>query len=309
MSVDTLFQSAEEALERLPLTVWILMDRLDVAFAESVGLEANALRALFKVYLDLLGKDHIKLKIFLRTDIWRRITGDQGFREASHITKHITIKWDKPSLVNLVIRRAVQSAVLLRYVGLDAAAALGENQSDFLDKLFPEQVEVGPNKPKTFDWILGRTTDGTGQNAPRELIHFLNVTRNEEIRRLELGSLETESQSLFSRTAIKNALPEVSKVRLEQTLYAEYPDLRSLVMKLEREKTLQKPASLATLWQVGEIRAIALAEQLVEVGFFQRRGSKEAPEYWVPFLYRPALSMVQGAAEVQEMEEGGFISS
>ena len=37
--------------------------------------------------------------------------------------------------------------------------------------------------------------------------------------------------------------------------------------------------------------------QLAEIGFFQKKGPKEDPEYWVPFLYRPALEMVQGAAE------------
>ena len=35
VSVDSLFDSADKALGKLPLTVWILMDRLDVAFAES----------------------------------------------------------------------------------------------------------------------------------------------------------------------------------------------------------------------------------------------------------------------------------
>jgi len=298
ISVDSLFESANRALAELPLTVWVLMDRLDVAFAESPNLEANALRALFKVYLDLLGREQVRIKIFLRTDIWGRITRDQGFREASHITRHITIKWDRPSLTNLAIRRAVQSPTLLNYVSIEKEAALGDGQPAFLDRLFPDQVEVGPNKPKTsFDWILGRTSDGTGQNAPRELIHFLNATRDEEIKRLELGNVDTESQTVFSRTAIKNALPEVSKVRLEQTLFAEYPDLRPYVLKLEREKTLQHPESLAGHWGISDEKAILVAEQLVEVGFFERRGSKESPEYWVPFLYRPALSMVQGAAE------------
>lgn len=298
VSVDSLFDTANKALAQVKVTVWILMDRLDVAFAETADLEANALRALFKVYLDLLGRDHIKLKIFLRTDIWRRITRDQGFREASHITRHITIKWDKPSLLNLAIRRAVQSPTLLDYAGVKLESVLGDGQQLFLDRLLPDQVEVGPNKPKTaFDWILGRTSDGTGDNAPRELIHFLNVTRDEEIRRLELGNADAESQSLFSRTAIKNALPEVSKVRLDQTLFAEYPDLRNFVIKLEGEKTLQRPQSLAQVWGLDEATAISIADQLVEIGFFERRGSKEAPEYWVPFIYRPALSMVQGAAE------------
>ena len=38
------------------------------------------------------------------------------------------------------------------------------------------------------------------------------------------------------------------------------------------------------------------ADELVAIGFFERRGSKNAPEYWVPFLYRDSLSIVQGSA-------------
>ncbi len=54
--------------------------RVDIAFAESAEFEANALRALFKVYLDMLSRERIQLKIFLRSDIWKRIIKDRGFR-------------------------------------------------------------------------------------------------------------------------------------------------------------------------------------------------------------------------------------
>jgi hypothetical protein len=200
LSVESLFKMAEAALTEIPMTLWILMDRLDVAFADSAQLEANALRALFKAYLDLLGLDHIRLKIFLRTDVWRRITRDQGFREASHITRNTVIQWDKPSLMNLVARRAVQSPELLQYCGFEPDKPLdADRQQDLLARLFPDQVEVGPNKPRTFDWILGRTSDGTGQNAPRELIHFLNSARSEELRRLDLGSGDGEVEPRRSR--------------------------------------------------------------------------------------------------------------
>jgi hypothetical protein len=30
--------------------------------------------------------------------------------------------------------------------------------------------------------------------------------------------------------------------------------------------------------------------------FFQKRGQKEQPQFWVPFLYRDALHMAQGQA-------------
>ena len=35
----------------------------------------------------------------------------------------------------------------------------------------------------------------------------------------------------------------------------------------------------------------------LEIGFFQERGAGDHWTYWVPFLYRDALSMSQGAAD------------
>ncbi len=82
VSVDALALLAEQALKAADFAIWILLDRLDVAFAETHELEKNALRALFRVYLDFNALDHIKLKVFLRSDIWSRIV-DSGFREAT----------------------------------------------------------------------------------------------------------------------------------------------------------------------------------------------------------------------------------
>ena len=145
--------------------------------------------------------------------------------------------------------------------------------------------------------MLSRTRDGLGENAPRELIHFLNALREVQVKRLEIGDPEPEGQGLFSRGTFKEALPEVSRVRLEQTLYAEYPSIRERVEMLRGAKTSQKPETLAAIWKLSPEEATKTAQELVEVGFFEERGSRDEPEYWVPFLYRDALDMVQGAAE------------
>jgi hypothetical protein len=108
VSVDRLLELANVALQSVELHVWVLMDRLDVAFAETHQLERNALRALFRVYLDLAGHDWIKLKIFLRSDIWTRIV-EGGFREASHITRVVALEWTPEALLNLVIRRLLKN--------------------------------------------------------------------------------------------------------------------------------------------------------------------------------------------------------
>lgn len=298
-SVDHLFGLANSALRKYGrYKIWLLLDRLDVAFAESFELEKNALRALFRVYLDLLDFEHISLKIFLRTDIWNRITSS-GFREASHITKHVTVTWDRSSLLNLIVRRALHNESICTHFGVKPESVLAstQDQEAFFFRMFPEQVDVGPNKPLTLDWMLSRTRDGSQLNAPRELIHLLGSLRTQQMRRFELGEPDPDGEALFARPAFKQALPEVSEVRLTQTLYAEHADLRAAIEALRGRHTSQRPYTLAAIWGVDAGTATDQAERLVEVGLFEARGTKEGPEYWVPFLYRDSLGLIQGSAD------------
>jgi hypothetical protein len=297
VSVDELLKLADEALELAGYRVWILFDRLDVAFAESRELEANALRALFKVYLDLLASSQFSLKIFLRTDIWKSITAG-GFREASHITRTMTISWNEASLLNLVVRRLLQNDSLTDMYSVDSQEVLSDasKQQEFFERLVPEQVDSGRN-PRTFQWLLGRAQDGTKTVAPRELIHLLSQAKAEQLKMLDRGEREPQDKMIFSRQALREALPEVSRVRLEQTIYAEYPEVKEHLEALRREKTNQTLESLSEIWSVSVEEAQTLAAHLVEIGFFEPRGYKGNPSYWVPFLYRPALEMSQGTAE------------
>jgi hypothetical protein len=296
-SIDQLFADANEALRIANLKIWLLLDRLDVAFADTPELEKNALRALFQVYLDIRSADRIALKIFLRSDIWTRITRE-GFREASHITRHLTISWDPASLLNLVIRRLLANEVIVERFAVDPRLVLADldEQEKLFYRAFPRQVDSGPNKPVTFDWMLSRTRDGMAVNAPREMIHLLNSVRDTQVRKLETGDEEPPDENLFGRLAFKEGLREVSQVRLTQTLYAEYPGLRDQLEALRGGKTQQTIATLASIWKIPEAEAQRRANELGDIGFFERR-ERDGTVYWVPFLYRDALDLVQGAAE------------
>jgi hypothetical protein len=297
-SVDGLLELAAQAFADEKYTVWIVLDRLDVAFAENSTLEVNALRALFRVYLDLRVHPAIQIKIFLRTDIWKRITAS-GFREASHITKHVTISWNRNSLLNLLVRRAVHNKPIQDAYGMGPGLASQSvtDQEHFFYRICPAQVDEGERKPTTLDWLLTRTADGTKSNAPREFIHLMNSLREEQVKRLEVGDPDPAQELLFARGTFKEALPEVSKVRLEQTLYAEHPEMKFWLEKLRGEKTLQSLGTLAEVWSESAEVTASRASQLVEVGFFEERGPKENRSYWVPFLYRDALELIQGAAD------------
>jgi hypothetical protein len=65
---------------------------------------------------------------------------------------------------------------------------------------------------------------------------------------------------------------------------------------LQGEKTEQSTRTLAKIWRLDRGEAFVVASELAEIGFFERRGSKEDPAFWVPLLYRDGLRMVQGGA-------------
>ena len=297
-SVDDLLETANRAIAEEGLEVWLALDRLDVAFAETPELEENALRSLFRAYVDMLGLDKLRLKIFLRNDIWQRIT-ESGFREASHITRQNTLTWDDTSLLHLIVRRALNYPDICSYYNVDAETVLADMtaQEQLFYRIFPDQVERGARKSTTLKWMVGRTRDATNETAPRELIHLVESARNEQLKSLEIGQDEPSGETLIAGAAIKGGLPAVSQARLERTLYAEYPECKRWIERLENQKTEQTDATLAQLWGVHRAEASERAQRLAEIGFFEQRGTAGSTSYWVPFLYRDSLNMVQGRAE------------
>jgi len=301
--VEELFEVANQALTPEDLNVWLLFDRLDVAFAESLDLEKNALRALFRVYNDVKAYVRIKLKIFVRDDIWQRITFG-GFTEASHITKSVHIRWNEESLLNLVMLRLLSNEALPNYADINPEEIKADytKQKELFYRLAPRQVDTGKN-PDTFNWILSRTTDASGNSVPREVIHLLELTKEIQIKKLERGADAPDEDQLFDRSSFKEALPTVSKVRFEQTLMAEYPAMRDNLIKLNGEKAEQSLTTLSRIWGMKEEETRTLARRLAEIGFFEPRGSKDDPSYWIPFIYRSALNLVQGKADTSERNE------
>lgn len=296
-SINALYEILEKALKKSEYTIWIAVDRLDVAFSENIELETNALKALFRVYRDLSPFEHLKLKIFLRDDIWRRIT-EEGFREASHITRTLTIEWNRETLINLIIRRLLNNEHIVKEYDLNVEEILADFklQEETFYKFFPQQIDVGLNRPRTVEWILGRVKDGKGIVAPREIIHLFNEAVIEQLKKIQIGQNDLENDNLIGRNAFKSALETVSKVRLEQTIYAEYPALKGYIQKLEGEKTEQRLETLSEIWKVDLTECKSVIKRLVDIGFFEEKGDKDNLRYWVPFIYRNELKMIQGSA-------------
>lgn len=296
-SLDELLANLNEGFAHIKITAWLALDRLDVAFAESDELEGNALRSLFRTYLDMRSLSQFQMKIFLRDDIWSKIVSE-GFREASHVTRTLTLSWDRQSLLNLIVSRLVSNSLICDHYGVAAKDVLAstDKQEQLFYQVFPSQIDRGPNKSKTLDWMITRVADGTKRTAPREIIHLLLEARDKQLSSFELGSPDPSEHQLLDKSSLLAALPQVSKVRYDQTLCAEHPALKPYLDQLEREKVEHNLQTLRELWNTTNEKTSELCEKLVEAGFFEQRGTKSDPIYWVPFLYRDALKLVQGSA-------------
>ncbi|SDF00838.1 P-loop ATPase, Sll1717 family [Rhodospira trueperi] len=248
------------------------------------------------MYNDLKRHDRIKLKIFVRDDIWDRVT-EGGFTEASHITKTTNISWSHENLVNLFVRRLLNNSSVIEYYNLESESIVDDfdKQIDLLKRIFPDKVETG-NNPETFRWMTNRIQDGSGKSAPRELIHLSEMIRQQQVNRIERGEEEPDGDLLFERSVFKPALREVSKVRYEQTFKAENASLSEYTDQLKGQKSEQTIDTLSNLWGTSPIEATSIVDRLVKAGFFERRDVKGEVTYWVPFIYRDALDLVQGKA-------------
>lgn len=81
-----IMQALTASFEEVDRVCWILLDRLDEAFHENPKLEPPALRGLLRAHLDLVFYGEIiRTKIFLRSDIFDRVTQGGGFRNLDHL--------------------------------------------------------------------------------------------------------------------------------------------------------------------------------------------------------------------------------
>lgn len=297
IQIDELLDFINKKYANTSKNVWVLFDRLDVAFIDNKEIEKNALRALFRVYNDFKRYSNVSLKIFVRDDIWKRIT-EGGFSEASHITKSTDISWNENGIINLIVSRLMNNREFGKYVDMKKNDVMKDfkKQEKIIKMVFPDQIDSGKN-PKMIDWIITRTYDSSKRISPREIIHLIDEAKKDQIKKLERGERVPEKKILISRASFKEAIQVVSKVRYQQTLCAEYSEYRQYMDKLNGEKAELSVVRLMELWEISKKEVESICNELCQIGFFEKKGERKQPTYWVPFVYRDALDLIRGKSD------------
>ena len=283
------FTLLDRVLSELGIGIWLVFDRLDEAFQGFPAAEIPALRALFRTYLDLIPYDRIRLKLFVRKDLFRRIIGT-SFVNLTHVNaRKVEITWEEDDLWDLLRRRLAESPQLLSRL----AIANSEDASSIWEALVPDQVDPGSRKPKTWTWIMRRIRDGNDVRPPRNLIDLLKKAQAVHIRKEEREHNEYPPGPLLTSDSLKRGLSMLSDERVQDTLIAEAGD--EVARYIEQFKGGKAEHNLSTLSQVLGLEGDDLAraiQALADLGFIEKLGMS----YTVPALYRDGLNITQGKA-------------
>ena len=278
------------ALEDVNLTTWIVLDRLDEAFQGFPSIEIPALRALLRTYLDLLAYPRIRLKLFVRNDVFRKVI-QGGFVNLTHINaRKIEIVWEEEDLLNLFSRRVRDSEAFVKDVGL-----AGQTDKGIFDRIFPKQVDQGPRKPTTWNWMMSRIRDGNGIKPPRNLIDLAMKAKEAQVRSEDRNPRDYSSDlPIIEADSVRRAHRALSEQRVQDTLIAENKELAPTIEKFRSGKAEHNEYSLASLLGVAETNVRSAIKPLVEMGFLEEIGGSGS--FKIPMLYREGLAVTQGKA-------------
>ncbi len=285
---DTFLSTLEDASASTSLRYWVLFDRLDEAFTGSPEIEIPALRALMRTYLDLSGLKSVRLKLFVRKDLFRRII-QGGFVNLTHINaRRIDIIWDDDDLINMITRRLRGNVDLVETCELE-----GQTDQEVMGKMLPEQIDVGDRKPATRTWIMGRIRDGNDAKPPRNLIDLLNKAKEAQARKdaREQREIDPVVGPVIEASSVKRAFSQLSEQRVQDTLLAESNELTK-VIELFRDGKSEHNISTLTDIISPVANARDTVQGLLDAGFLEQFGEN----FKIPQLYRDGLKITQGKA-------------
>lgn len=298
VSIDALLQSYNNLLLQNKRKVWILLDRLDAIFPNDRKKEKIALRSLVRVYAAARNLPAIRIKIFMRNDLWSSITKEDGFREASHLAPVTArLDWDKSTLGEMLLKRFLLSKEFRTYFRKDETftTSNSNDKHNFLYSLFPEKMNLYGNKPqKSFDWLVMYTQDGLGVSAPRDLIELVNSAIEYEITRLEKGDTPYKQRNLlFNHQGLNFGGSVLSKTKMEQTIFAEFPECRKYIEAfIDSSGRNFDDDKLVGVWGVEQEEAVKMASYLCEIGVLKKSSTRSgATNYLIPVLYTNYLGI------------------
>jgi len=234
------------------LKIWLLYDNLDQDLKEDNNLRNNALTGLFKLIQEFDAQEltHLRIKVFLREDIWERLI----FDNRSHLRgRSIKLEWKRIDLLRFAYRQVTQSEkfkALVRQVDPipDPDSATEETLVEALKILWGDRIRLGSRGKYLYRWVYDRLSDTSGATYPRSLVVLLTKARELELDSRDDPKSKPPVDRLFRSRFMALALEEASRARCQE-MREEYGNLSAFFDSLSGKDALLQPQELRQCWE------------------------------------------------------------
>jgi cellulose biosynthesis protein BcsQ len=241
--------SINEQLRKQQQIIWFLYDDLDVDLERE--LREEALIGLFQLVQTLEAQNirAIRLKIFLREDIW----GGLIFDNKSHLNgRDIILQWTYKDFLGLALKQALQSTEFSELVNRFAPVSkIDEADTQTLEAAL--QILWGirrqPNDHSKYvsRWVYERLTDASQTTFPRILNVLLKQATAHELENFK-DKVTSPSDRLLQIRSLNQGLIQASHARCND-LREEYPELRPFFDSLVNCEIIASQDKLRQLWE------------------------------------------------------------
>lgn len=282
---------------------WILVDRLDELFSgmpNGIERREQALQGLMASLLDFDEFSNIKVVVFLRSDIYERLS----FVNKDHLSdRYVEIDWDVNDLKLLISRRVANNERMQKWSQIETEAAkIGVNEAEtLLQALLESKREDIPSAK--FEGILKMLQNGRDEVTPRDVIYLFSEAQRLQLEDIERGMFNPNNP-LIPKETLKEAFKIVSKDKLTDFVRGEFPEVQGVIRQLEGQRRARfSRTALEDIFELVSDKSVdELLITLHEIGILRPLGSnfvQRARRFEVPLLYRPALGLPYSAEMAQ----------
>jgi MinD-like ATPase involved in chromosome partitioning or flagellar assembly len=289
-AIDILDEKAQQESKML----WFLYDDLDEDFPKEGEIRQKALTGLFQFVqaCDARRLTRIRLKIFLREDIWNRIS----FDNKSHFNgRYILLQWTRIDFLRLALRQALQSenfkSLVDRFspVPVESIDQTSEEVIErALELLWGSRRRSGSKAKYVSRWVYERLTDSSGTTFPRSLSILLKGAKEQELTYKGQSSIKPPTDRLLRGKSLEIGLKKASEERCD-AIKEEYPDFIRFFNSLKDKQALLSRDELQAVWEESVQGTISqfdeFADFLREIGLAEWREKEQRYKFADIYVY------------------------
>ncbi|NJR61915.1 MAG: ParA family protein [Cyanobacteria bacterium CRU_2_1] len=287
-ALDTFNEQIQNQSQKL----WFLYDDLDEDFPEKDEVRHQALIGLFQLIqaCDARKITSIRFKIFLREDIWNRLS----FDNKSHFNgRDLLLQWNRVDFLRLALRQATQSKefknLVDRFSPVESIDQASEEAVDrALELLWGSRRRSGSKAKYVTRWVYERLTDSSSTTFPRSLSILLRGAKEQELTYKGQSSKQTPTDRLLRGTSLEVGLKKASEERCH-AVREEYPDLKKFFDSLKSMQALLSREELQTVWQESaqDISSVfdEFSDLLSEIGIAEWREKEQRYKFADIYVY------------------------